>query len=253
MSKSKFSRHMAVKVLALSAVGVLAAFGLIDPATAGTAMLAGAALTTTTDTTAATDTAATTDTTATADTTGATKDSTGQPDPAAKATDPAAADTKTTSLQTQEVVYEFKLPDGMQLDKAAVDAFVPIAKELKLSPEQAQKFVDLKVKDVQNQVEAWQRQTVQWVDEVRGDAEIGGDNLEKSLAYSKAAMDFIGDPKLKELLDSTGYGNHPTLVRAFVKIGKQLAPDTFVGGKREPAANSEDAALAKMYPTMAKA
>lgn len=189
------------------------------------------------------------DTTATtAGTTAATTNSTGQP-----ADQPGAKDAQTTSQQTQEVVYEFKLPDGMQLDKAAVDAFTPIAKELNLSPEQAQKLVDLKVKDVQNQVEAWQSQLVKWVDEVKGDAEIGGDNLDKSLAYSKAAMDFIGDPKLKELLDSTGYGNHPTLVRAFVKIGKQLAPDTFVGGKREPAANSEDAALAKMYPTMAKA
>jgi hypothetical protein len=182
---------------------------------------------------------------------GADTNSTGQQATAQAAA--GATNTQTTGQQAQEVVYEFKLPDGMALDKVAVDAFTPLAKELKLSPEQAQKFVDLKVADTQRQAEAWQSQQAEWVDQVKADTEIGGDKLEQSLAFAKAAVDFIGDPELTKLLNTTGYGNHPTLVKAFVKIGKQLAPDSFVGGKRAPAANSEEAALAKMYPTMAKA
>jgi hypothetical protein len=178
---------------------------------------------------------------------GAATNSTGQPGQSG------ATGSQTTGQPTPEVVYEFKLPNGMELDTAARDAFLPLAKELKLSPEQAQKFADLKVADVQRQAEAWQSQQAQWVDQVKADPEVGGDNLEKSLAFAKAAVDFIADPELTNLLNTTGYGNHPTLVKAFVKIGKQLAPDSFVGGKREPAANTDDAKLARMYPSMAKA
>lgn len=236
--------HTARMLMLGAALALLVVFGAIDPATAGAAMLIGntadpsttdpATTTTTADPSTTTDPATTTSTT--------------QPSTTTSATDP-----KATSQQTQEVVYEFKLPDGMELDTAARDAFIPLAKELKLSPEQAQKFVDLKVADTQRQAEAWQSQQAKWVDEVKADAEIGGDNLEKSLAYAKAAVDFIADPELTKLLNTTGYGNHPTLVKAFVKIGKQLAPDSFVGGKREAAANTEDAQLAHMYPSMAKA
>lgn len=246
MSKSKAARrHTMLMALAAVGVGALVMAGVIDPATAGVAMLAGSMVDGADSATAAAPAA---DPNTPADGTPAAADpnSTGQP-----ATP--GANPQTTGQPTPEVVYEFKLPDGMELDKAAVDAFIPLAKELKLSPEQAQKFADLKVQDVQRQAEAWQSQQAQWVDQVKGDAEIGGDNLEKSLAYAKVAVDFIGDPELANLLNTTGYGNHPTLVKAFVKIGKQLAPDSFVGGKREPATNSEEAALARMYPTMAKA
>lgn len=247
MHKSIANRHTALMVLLALTMAALAGFGVIDPATAGLAMLLGnTADTTTADTQTTTDTT-TASTTQTADTT----NSTGQQTAAQTAT--GATTSQTTSQPTPEVVYEFKLPDGMELDATARDAFIPLAKELKLSPEQAQKFVDLKVADVQRQAEAWQSQQAQWVDQVNADPEIGGDKLKLTLAYSRAAVDFIGDPELTKLLNETGYGNHPVLVKAFAKIGKQIAPDSFVDGKREPAANTEDAQLAKFYPSMAKA
>lgn len=252
MIKSKFSRHTTTMVLLGAALAVLAGFGVIDPATAGLAMLAGTTADSGDGNQAGADGAAGGDGQNGTAGGGASGNSAGQQG-ASQDGAAGAANSGTTSQQTQEVVYEFKLPDGMELDTATRDAFIPLAKELKLSPEQAQKFVDLKVADTQRQAEAWQSQQAQWVDQVKGDAEIGGDKLEQSLAYSKAAVDFIGDPALNELLNTTGYGNHPVLVKAFVKIGKQLAPDTFVGGKREPAANTEDAQLARMYPSMAKA
>lgn len=242
--------HTARMLMLAGVLTLLVVFGAIDPATAGVAMLVGNTADTGTGGDAGSQGGAEGGQASAAGDGGAATNSTGQQSGAQAAA--GATNPQTTGQQPQEVVYEFKLPDGMELDTAARDAFIPLAKELKLSPEQAQKFVDLKVADVQRQAEAWQSQQAQWVDQVKADAEVGGDNLEKSLAYAKAAVDFIGDPELTKLLNTTGYGNHPTLVKAFVKIGKQLAPDSFVGGKREPAANTEDARLARMYPTMAK-
>lgn len=161
-------------------------------------------------------------------------------------------DGQSTQQTSQEVSYELKMPDGIELDKAAADEFIPLAKELGLKPEQAQKIADIQARAVQRQVEAWQSQQAAWVDELRADPQIGGDKFDESIAVARQGIEFVGDPALKELLKTTGYGNHPVLVRAFYKIGKQLAPDSFVGGKSAPAQNSEEAALAKMYPTMAK-
>lgn len=151
--------------------------------------------------------------------------------------------------QTAEVNYEFKMPEGVELDKQLADEFVPIAKELGLKPEQAQRIAELQAKAVQRQQQAWTEQVQQWQQDVTADKEIGGDKLPQTLAYAKAAIDLVGDPALVQLLDSTGYGNHPVIVKAFAAIGKKVAPDSFVGGK--PAAPAgDDALLAKLYPTM---
>lgn len=157
------------------------------------------------------------------------------------------ADTKPAE-GTTEVSYEFKMPEGIEMDQAAAEAFIPIAKELGLSQEQAQKIVDIQAQAVQRQTEAWLQTQAQWADEVRGDKEIGGDRLNESLAQAKRAIDFIGDPALTKLLNETGYGNHPVLVKAFVKIGKQLAPDNFVGGRREPSGEKDAAKV--LFPNM---
>lgn len=150
--------------------------------------------------------------------------------------------------QTGEVSYEFKMPEGVELDKALADEFTPLAKEAGLKPEQAQKMVDLYAKAQQKQAEAYAEAQAKWVDEVKGDKEIGGEKLPETLANAKRALDFIGDPALKELLNSTGFGNHPVLVRAFNKIGKQLAPDNFVGGQRGPSGGEDPAKT--LFPSM---
>lgn len=65
--------------------------------------------------------------------------------------------------------YEFKATaEGQDLDAEALATFEPVARELGLSQEQAQKLVDIYGKDIvpkleQKQAEAWQQQTEQWV------------------------------------------------------------------------------------------
>lgn len=166
---------------------------------------------------------------------------------AATSQDQAQQNAQTTE-QTSEVNYEFKMPEGMELDKALADQFVPLAKEMKLTPEQAQKFADLHASALQRQQEAFAQAQAAWVDEVKGDKEIGGDKLNETLANAKRAVDFIGDPQLTQLLNETGFGNHPVLVRAFNKIGKQLAPDGFVGGNRVPSGEKDPAKA--LFPNM---
>ncbi|MBN4831713.1 peptidase [Enterobacter hormaechei] len=134
--------------------------------------------------------------------------------------------------------YEFKPAEGQELDTAALEQFEPIARELNLTNEQAQKMVDLygtKIMPMvqKQQAESWQKTTEQWAADVKADKEIGGDKLTANLSAAQRALDQFGTPELKEYLDSTGLGNHPALVKAFIKVGKAMSEDKVVTGGHE--------------------
>lgn len=133
--------------------------------------------------------------------------------------------------------YEFQAAEGVELDTEALKEFEPVAREMNLTNEQAQKLVDVYPKILagvqQRQVEAWQQTTEQWAADVKADKEIGGDKLPSNLSAAQRALDQFGTPELKTYLNDTGLGNHPDLVKAFVKIGKAMSEDGMVTGSND--------------------
>lgn len=131
--------------------------------------------------------------------------------------------------------YEFQAGEGVELDSEALKDFEPVARELNLTNEQAQKLVDAYPKILagvqQRQTEAWQAQTEQWAADVKADKEVGGDKLTANLSAAQRALDQFGTPELREYLDGTGLGNHPELVKAFIKVGKAMSEDGVITGK----------------------
>lgn len=129
--------------------------------------------------------------------------------------------------------YEFKAPEGSELDKEAVAQFEPIARELNLNQEQAQKLVDLYGSKVmpqlmKQQAEVWQKQIADWGDAAKADKEIGGDKFDGNLTRAKQALDKFGTPELREFLETSGMGNNPELIRAFYKVGAAMSEDNLV-------------------------
>ncbi len=143
--------------------------------------------------------------------------------------------------------YEFKMPDGVELDKAAADEFSALAKELKLDQATAQKAVDVAAKMAQRQVEQHAALVESWAEATKTDKEFGGDKLDENLAIARKAMDTFGTPALKELLNSTGLGNNPEVIRAFYKAGKAISEDGLVKGT-EKVGDSDPAK--KLFPSM---
>lgn len=138
--------------------------------------------------------------------------------------------------------YEFKPAEGQELDAEAVKAFEPIAKELNLSNEQAQKLVDvygskIMPKLVEQQAAQWQQQIEQWAEQVKADKDLGTD---ASIGAAQKAMDKFGSPELKQYLNETGLGNHPELVRIFANIGKAMSEDGLVTGNSGGAKSAAD-------------
>lgn len=167
-----------------------------------------------------------------------------------------AADTQTpdASAPTDKPVeppvpeaYEFAMPEGVDLDKASADEFTTVAKELKLTQEQAQKVADVAAKQAQRQIEAHANLVASWVEQVKTDKEIGGDKLEENLGVARKALETFGTPELRDVLNATGFGNHPEIIKAFYKAGKAISEDTFVKGA--PRGPETDMAK-KMFPSM---
>lgn len=166
----------------------------------------------------------------------------GAPDAVAAAAALAAGTKADGTSADAEVKYDFKLPDGVEPDQKTLDEFTKVAKELKLSPENAQKLVDLRSAAVTAAKEQHAATVKGWADEVKADKDLGGDKLAESLATAKKAID-LGPPELKALLEESGLGNHPAVFKWAHTVGKALSEDTFKAGSTTPVTEKSTASV----------
>nr|DAP63638.1 MAG TPA: putative protease [Caudoviricetes sp.] len=72
-------------------------------------------------------------------------------------------------------------------------------------------------------------QVQDWEAASRADPEFGGEKLAENLAIANRVFEAY-DPQgiIRGLLQETGYGNHPDLIRFMLAIGRDLSPDRMV-------------------------
>ena len=128
--------------------------------------------------------------------------------------------------------YEFKAPDGVQFDDAVIGAFSEVAKELNLPQDQAQKVLDKMAPVIAaRQDEQFQAARTEWAEAAKTDKEFGGEKLTENLGTAKKALDALATPELRTLLEESGLGNHPEVIRVFYRAGKAISEDGFVSGQ----------------------
>ena len=65
----------------------------------------------------------------------------------------------------------------------------------------------------------WQQQVEQWRQEVADDPQLGGEHLPATVARAQLALDrFDTDKSIGRLLEESGYGNHPAVLRFFSRL-----------------------------------
>ena len=126
-----------------------------------------------------------------------------------------------------EIEYtDFTYPEGTVVDETIQDAFKSAAKEAGLTQKQAQHLTDmgsLMRTKVMADHQAQQAQVHNdWAEASRSDKEFGGAKMDENLAIAGKAINAFATPELKALLDSTGIGNHPEMIRAFYRAGKAM-------------------------------
>lgn len=160
----------------------------------------------------------------------------------------AKTEPETPAARAPEQYADFEMPEGYTLDPAMGDKFKSLAKELDLTQEQAQKLIALDSERVVAQAQRVQQASAEWLGQTQSDAEIGGDKLPENIAVAQKALAAFGTPELKALLEQTGMGNHPEIIRAFYRAGKTISEDNFVAGGTASNGASKDHASA-LYPT----
>lgn len=158
-----------------------------------------------------------------------------------------------TKSDAKPIEYgEFAAAEGVTLDQDAVGEFKALASDAKLTQEQAQKVVDIGVKLQQKwaaqQTQAMETARTQWAEASNTDKEFGGEKLAENLAVAKAALDKFGSPELKQLLNDSGLGNHPEVIRFFYRAGRAISDDRLIGGGNGPGPATDPATV--LFPSM---
>lgn len=133
--------------------------------------------------------------------------------------------------------YDLKLPEGSLLKPEHIDSVSEFSKENKLTQEMAQKVLERENTVITAYVEEQKKMvedlSVKWVEEVKADKDLGGNNFAKTAELSKRVIDKFG-PELVKELELTGLGNHPAFVRFTNRIGQAMSSGEFVKGEQKP-------------------
>lgn len=122
----------------------------------------------------------------------------------------------------QDPYKDLSLPGGAAVDAQEMAKYKDLAKNLNLKPEAAQAILDFEAERLSAGAAA---AAAAWQEQVKQEH---GDKLPLVLATCAKAIDQFGGDELRTLLDQTGLGNHPLLVKAFYKAGTLIEEDKSV-------------------------
>jgi len=120
------------------------------------------------------------------------------------------------------------IPEGFELDQTRMDSFTELAKESGLSQEKASKLAAYGIQMMQESAQAVQQQFVErvnaWGEQAK--TELGAEfNSTVQLAATGVEVLERQIPELRAMLNETGAGSHPIMVKAMAAIGKLVAED----------------------------
>lgn len=131
--------------------------------------------------------------------------------------------------------YEIQPMEGYEVLPEVMETITPLLKKHNLSQEAAQELANVHMDIMQKQAAAMEKARSeminQWVKDIKTDAEFGGAKYNENLALAKRGLRAIQPPgegksELNVLLEASGMGNHPEIIKAFARIGKLVKEDS---------------------------
>lgn len=169
------------------------------------------------------------------------------------------ADKQATKVVPEK--YEIKFGDK-DADAAIIEAFTPLAKELGLTNEQAQKLATfhndqmtaLTTGQAKVQNDAWAALRTQWRTEARADKEYGhmagGKTFDENGSMIAKGLATFGTDGLRKALDDSGLGDHPEVARLLYRVGKAVSEDTIRVGGGVGNSGAPPPIANRLFPTM---
>lgn len=128
----------------------------------------------------------------------------------------------------------FTLPDGQQIDEAALAKATPVFRKLNIDQAGAQELVSLQADIMQGAVQAYHQTLAEghantlktWAQETKAHPEFGGQNLKASKAAAAQALAL--EPGARKVLVDYGLDRNPAVFALLARLGTKLSPDSLV-------------------------
>lgn len=129
---------------------------------------------------------------------------------------------------------DFVMPEGVVVDEARLAEFLPIAKELNLNQEQAQKLIDIEAARVKQQMEGavqyYADRDTQWMADLKADKEVGGDRLDaNAVRVNRVLQTFDKDGELVKFMQETRMAGCAPLFKTLARMSAHFSEDMLVG------------------------
>ena len=144
--------------------------------------------------------------------------------------------------------YEIEAPEGYPITPENLKSLNAHFNELGLTKEQAEKALAYRAEQYAAFQASQQAQRKSWITEIQADKEYGGEKFKETVADAKRALaQFDDDGSIRGLLNETGYGDNPAIIKIFAKVGRALAEDRIIGKAGEI---TEKPLEERLYPNM---
>lgn len=144
--------------------------------------------------------------------------------------------------------FELTAPDGYPINEAGLKGLNDLCKSANLTKEQGEAVLQHMAGNYSAFQEQQQAQGKAWIEEFKADKDFGGDKFDASVAEAqKALATFDEGGTVSKMLQETGYGNNPAVLRIFARVGRALGEDKLPG----MSGGAEDKPLEeRFYPNM---
>ena len=138
------------------------------------------------------------------------------------------------------------LPENSLLGPETLAAMKQTACEVNLPLSALQKWISLE----QTRLQTWVQHTEQaqceqrqnWARQTQAQF---GPHWQEEVSKAVRAADVFGGPELRQLLEETGLGNHPVIVRTFHTVAARISEDVAPGGA--PSASADKTFTQALY------
>lgn len=151
---------------------------------------------------------------------------------------------------------ELKMPEGLGIDDEVLDhglfnKLLPNFQKAGIKQDDLNEIVKTYADHVEEAAKAHGDKLIERYKEIKNEwksetQKTLGNEIKQNLMYVGNALKQFGSPKLVELFNETGVGDHIEVVKAFAKIGKHFTEDSMVDGKSATEGKAEDI----LYPSM---
>lgn len=161
-----------------------------------------------------------------------------------------------TAAGAPEQYEAFKVPDGFTLEGDRLGQATEFFKAKGWTQEQAQEAIDLYTRmagedaaALQQAVEAQRLQQLeQWGEQAK---EQLGTKYDETVSLATTALKAVNDPELAKAFNELGWGNHPSLIKAFAFFGRLGRDSPMDGLGGSTTSGTGDRSLGqRMYPDM---